>query len=721
MWRASVLRLILPCSAVIAMAALPLALLSGCRGGGGAGSPDFFPVAFDEDGRANLFRDQVLTIRFTTQVDPASVDHDTLQVFGGTVSNPVPFSGRYEVEGTIVRFHPVVEEPVGGVPLNPFGFGENTTYHVRIPSILDTPTPLKVLRDRSGQSLVQSLGGSFSTGREYVPRPDAPNPMFALWAEAVTATPTPDDDVLTFIPAPDPLSPPRHPGTGQPDLRAEQPSDVRVHLNFTEVMMPRSFRTQFDGNVVLEFLSPGTSEWVFIPAEIQPAPDGRTYVLTAATPLAHRARPNEYRIVIDQSRYPIQSRAGKRLIEAVDRPGPTPGRPERSPVTSAQLRFWTALDPNESGPLVSAVLPLESFARNSAASDSDVVFGPGRVRAGPVVQRFSADTTPCQLPGTACQNTFREPLSQSIASPNPTSNSVGPSKVMFLFQEYQHAKNRAAYKLPDAEALVEMYWSPFKNFVIQATYPKLHIHVMASNRNSTIATSPAALPYRTYLDNFDISPPGEAVRDGATPYVIPGTQVNLDWYPWKFERPFTRYRSDRGLVWMAWTEQGGQVDQNLKWYAQAAAPVTRLFNAPSAAVNPSVGTPGDHMFYWTRFEFKRMRSLAVTNFYRMTASAQDKPKWHSVVITPEHASLPGGSHYTIEYRGARFANYVKREVGLRTFWEGVGAPLNATAWTQNIQNLDGFPAVAVRIVFESNINAPTDLPFIDGIAFSYGL
>jgi len=568
---------------------------------------------------------------------------------------------------------------------------------------------------------VRPFTASFSTGREYIPRLEAPNPLFKAWAEAVTATPTPDDDVLTFIPAPDPGSPPLHPATGRPDLRAERPSNVRVHLNFTEVMRPRSFRTQFDGNVRLEFLSPGTEEWVFIPTQIHPAPDGRTYVLTAATPLAHRARRNEYRIVIDQSGSPIRSRAGKQLIESVERPGPIPGRPERSPVTSDQLRFWTALDPQESGPLVSAVLPLESFARDAAASDTDVVFGSGRVRAGPVVSRLSEDTTPCQLPGTACQNTFREPLSQSIQSPNPTSSSVGPSKVMFLYQQYQHAKNRPAYQLPDAEALVEMYWAPFKRFVIQATYPKLHIHVMVSNRNSSIAASPAALPYRAYLDNFDIAPPGEAVRDGSMPYVIPGTQVNLDWYPWKFERPFTRYRFDRGLVWMAWTEQGGPVDQNVKWYAQAPAPVTRLVSPPSTVVNPAVGTPGDHMFYWTRFEFKRMRSLAVSKFFRMTASAQDQPRWHSVVVTPEPAGQPGGTSFAVEYRGAHFASYLKREAGGRTFWEGVGAPYNATGWTPNLQSLNGFPAVAVRIVFESNIDAPQDLPFIDGVAFTYGL
>ena len=125
---------------------------------------------------------------------------------------------------------------------------------------------------------------------------------------------------------------------------------------------------------------------------------------------------------------------------------------------------------------------------------------------------------------------------------------------------------------------------------------------------------------KIYNNNFDVQSPGFPVRDGSEPYTIDASSASAQWYPWKFQHPFTDYRIDKGLVWMAWTEVGGDVEQYIRWYAPGPSPHTRIFSPPSTAVNPAVGQLGQYCYYWTRFEFKRMRSLAVTKFYRMTPS-----------------------------------------------------------------------------------------------------
>ena len=718
----------------IALAAVLLSL-AGCSGGGGSGAPDLFMVSFHEDQRTNLYRDQVLTFEFTTTVDSGTVDLDTFQIFTGTTQNPTPFTGLFEVNGNIVHFLAVVDENTpnrGLVPINPYGFNENTTYQVKIPSIADVPTPLKVLRDMTGRPVIQSYSGTFSTGKEYTPTPNEANPMFEAFDTAVydtrvnpaKGTQETNDDIFTFTPVPNLVNPPLNPGTNQPDFRAGHPTNVQTQLTFTSVMDPRSFRSQFQGNMVMEFNSPGTNDWNFIPTYVSHTPNGRTFVLTAATPLAHQGRFNKYRIVLDQSTHPILSRGGKKLIEVVEKWNNTLGRIARSDVKEPDLTFWCGLVAGETGPLLSATFPLEQFAKDNNLSDGDVDFTNGTLKAGDVVLRRSEDVSPCTLTGTpGCAAALREPLTQDPASPKPNQNKKGPSKIMFHFNSSQHALNQPTtpWKLQNAEALTGMNWGPLCTTVIKATYPKMHIHVMWSTRDNPTLNTPASLPSTTYNSNFDVNPPGFPVRDGTTPYQIDQSTASAAWYPWKFQQPFTDYRINRGLVFMAWTEVGGEVEQYMRWYSPKPAPNTRIFNGPSTSVNPAVGTAGQHTYYWTEFEFKRMRSLGVSQFFRMTQNDNDKPLWNTVVVSPTPANLPGGTGYKIEYRGGKFASYLKETVGQIEYWRGSGNPSASSQFSTNITNMNLLPAVAIRVVFDANIGNPNDLPLLDGLAFTFQL
>ena len=715
----------------LGLAVLVLGLI-GCRDSRTGDPLDLFLVSFHEDQQVGLNRDHVLTFEFSTTVNSATVGLDTLLVTTQTDSGPV--LGLYEVQGALVRFQPVVDEdnPNRGVtPLNPFGFEGNTPYRVAIPSLASSP--LKVLRSTAGYPINQDFNGSFTTGADFTPRPNDPDPLVAPWDAAVydttnsphspgspKGTPEDHDDVLTYTPVPSLSPPPNHPVSGLPDFRAQHPTNVQVQLTFTSVMDPRSFQTQQDGNLVLEYNLPGTTNWYFIPALASMSPGGKTVILAAATPLAHATRFNRYRIVFDQTRSTIFSRGGKALVEDVEKWDDVQKQIVRRGVVEADLTLWTQKEVGERGPLLTGTFPLEAFAKDPAESDTDVVFLDGQVTAGEVALRVSDDTTPCTL-GPGCSTGLREPLTQDPLSPAPNQNSKGPSKIMFHGNSFQHALNAPSYKLANADALTGMSWGPLCTTVIKSTYPKMHMHVMWSNRDSKVPTTPAFLPSTTYNSNFDVQPPGFPVRDGSEPYTIETSSASTTWYPWKFQAPFTDYRVDRGLVWMAWTEVGGDVEQYFRWYAHRPAPNTRIFSPPSTAVNPLVGQPGQHTYYWTRFEFKRMRSLAVTRFYRMTPDGGGWPKWHSAVLTPTPGNLPGGTHYHVEYRGGNFLSYVQRQVGSRIYWEGQGSPIQTTPFSSNLGDMNGYEAVAVRIMFEANVDQPASLPYLNGLSFTYEL
>ncbi len=718
-----------PARGAAAAALLGLAGLgfTGCSGGGSGGTPDLFLVSFLQDQRSNLFRDQVLVFEFTTSVDVSTVDLDTFQIFRGTTQNPIPFVGLFEVNGNFVSFKPVVDENTpnrGSVPLNPYGFDENTTYQVKIPSIQDQPTPLKVLQSAGGRPIIQSFSGQFATGSAYSPTTE-PSPTFEPWDPAVydtrngvKGTQNANDDVLSYTPVPNIANPPLDP-QNQPDFRYQHPTNVQAQLTFTSVMDPRTFRATLTGNIRLEFNSPGTSVWNYVPVTISRTPNGRTFLLTAATPLANQARANRYRIVIDQTNFPLLSRGGKKLREVTDVWDNAQQRVVTRTVDEPLLTFNCGMVPGENGPLLTSTFPLEAFSQNNVASDTDVTFNNGMLEGGPVVLRTSEDTSACTLPGTNCNQALREPLTQSNASSNPNPNTTGPSKVQFNFQTWQHANGAPSYKLTNAEALTDMCWGPLCTTVIKADYPKLNIRVMWTERDGT-QFQPAGLPSTTFAQNFDRNPPGFPARDGTQAYSIPQSDNTRVWYEWKFQQPFTDYRVDKGLVFLAWTEVGGFTEQYPRWYSPNMQPNTRVFSAPGP-VNPPTGVAGQWTFYWTQFKFARLRSLAVTKYYRMTGDNNDLPFYNTVVVSPSQANLPGGTSYKIEYSGGKFTSQpTTRMANGLTYYEAVGNGAT-TSFSSNITAANLSPYIALRVVFEANINQPNALPFLDGISFTFSL
>jgi hypothetical protein len=169
---------------------------------------------------------------------------------------------------------------------------------------------------------------------------------------------------------------------------------------------------------------------------------------------------------------------------------------------------------------------------------------------------------------------------------------------------------------------------------------------------------------------------------------------------------------------MAWTEVGGDVEQYPRWYSPNAQPNTRIFSAPSSAPDPPVGAVGQWTYYWTEFEFKRLRSIGVSKYYRMTQAANDIPVYNRVVVSPSPANLPGGTSYVIQYSGARFSSTATRPGG---YVEGTGSPSSTTAYSSNITNMNGYQFVSVQVQFDANIDQPQQLPFIEDISFTFAI
>lgn len=703
---------------VFGAALAALVLLASCKRSSGSSGPlALFLVAFPEDQRTDLFRDQTLRFEFSIPVDPSTIDADSIQVLALPSRTPVP--GLYAVSGSVVTFNPVVDEGVpnpGNLPLNPYGFAEYTSFEVVIED-----QGMKTVRGAFGETLTQRFAGGFTTAEGFTPQPNAPDLLFVPFDLAVydstnppytpsnpKGTLEPDDDILSYTPIPG--TPPINPMTNRADYRAEHPTNVLVQVTFSGVLDPATVRTQSGGNVALEY-ERTPNQWVPIAATATFSPSGKTLVLNAATPLANDSRINRYRVRFD-AQSPIESRGGKPLVQQVDIWDNLQRAVIRRPVVEADLTMFTRVQAGETGPWFFFEFPIDPFITDVNASDKDIWITNDAITSGPAVTRVTQDLTACTLPANGCMLALREPLTQSTTSPNPNPNSEGPSKIQFRYNSYQHGGGTSPFVLPDAEALVDMAWAPQNTFVFAATYPKLNIVLDVSQQNSTTLGVPQGLSFTAYAANLE-NPPGTAVRDGSTPYEL--TSRTTRWQSWGFERPFMQYRRDRSIVFTAWTEVGGDIEQYFQWYSPGPIPNTRMFSPP-AAVNPTHGSVGQWTYYHAQFSFRRVRSLLVTKYFRITDTGI--PTVRNAMATT--SSIPNTS-IDIEYAGATFASYTPRMIGNQMFEEGVGTPTAQTGFSSDPRVASGHEAIAIRIRFTADPSNPTLLPLVNAVSLGYSL
>ena len=141
-----------PGGLALAVVVLGLAgLTTSCGGGSGYAAKDMVLVEFlfvdralvptAPTGTENLPRNAQILMVFSEIVDPGSVDDQTVQIRYGPTGQSVP-KGSFSIDGNTVRFDPTVTAQ--GQP-NPFGFEPVTQYLVDIPNFEEQPAVVRNL------------------------------------------------------------------------------------------------------------------------------------------------------------------------------------------------------------------------------------------------------------------------------------------------------------------------------------------------------------------------------------------------------------------------------------------------------------------------------------------------------------------------------------------------------------------------------------------------
>jgi hypothetical protein len=683
-----------------------VALGAGCGGGSGGedGEPSrLLALSFDLENRTDVRRNQPLVFSFSARLDPESVTLDTLQVFRGSPTQPTPVLGRYEVRGNRVLFHPAIlpgdPNPLG-LPINAFGFDDATAYTVALPGVDQTPPPLRTLRTPSGHPLLRTYTAGFRTGSEYLPEDPPVRPRFV---RASDTNGNRDDDLFRFAPA----------GLDPADLRRELPSDVRVTVEFSEAMDPRSVTTepQAPGRPGGSFRLHETDLNLGIAGTAGWTPDGRRFTFVPATPLANQAAVRRYLATITSG---IRDLAGNPLLLA-DAAG-APLRPEEG-------AFQCRLVPGEEGPLFqrsfSFVGEGQDPPRDNLNSDADLSWG-GPAPADRLTPQAELRTRLAVVeevcvpqPPLTCPFLLPQPLDICLGpvpggedcnpcTPIPGSPPGGDSghapggrvQLLFLRNEVRSTSSPAnSDKLAASEAVTRVEWGPLSNYLFRTTYHGVTVRLGHSTR-----TELSGGLFPSFPANYDAgSPPVEVFASGS--YAVPN-QTQAAWFAWPQTSEFD-YDGASSLILDVNVPDPRVNDP------QATYQVFRS-NSTLGAPRRQVGLPGqevagcgDRTVYAHRFQLVKKRYKAQTQFVDVTGGSL-QPSYRPPVLLPSPAQLPGGTRYEMRFQGA-----------------DTGAGGGATAWSPDVRVANGKRWLRMEIVLVANA-ATLARPHLDSIVLLYG-
>jgi hypothetical protein len=201
---------------------VPALAVSGCGGGGGGGGGDA-PLTLVEflfvnealvpsfpTGTQSLPRNARLVLKFSDRVNPNSVHEQTIRIRTEPNFQTVP-EGSFQVDGDRVIFDPTIT--ASGQP-NPSGFDAFAAYSVTLPSVSERETdPLTaVVSSVEGAPLLTAFSTAFKTGGGFL-RDSRPPSVVEVF----------------FLPTPDPLTK-QIPGNGLLALRFDEPMDPASFL-----------------------------------------------------------------------------------------------------------------------------------------------------------------------------------------------------------------------------------------------------------------------------------------------------------------------------------------------------------------------------------------------------------------------------------------------------------------------------------------------------------
>jgi len=707
----------------LAVLLIPALLFPGCGSGGGGGSGDdsrLLALSFDLENRTDVRRNQPLVFTFSSRVDPDSVGFDTLQIYSGPQSNPVPFSGRYEVRDNKVTFFPTVLEtdpnPLG-LPLNPYGFSDNASYSVLMPGTDQLPPPLRTLETRGGKKLLRTFASSFQTSSEYLPEDPPVRPRLVRM---------PDDngnaldDLFLFTRRSatgcgrTPITP-VNPG----DKRLELPTDTQFTLTFSEAMDPRSINPDPESpgpppNPGGSYRLKESATNIGISGTLCISGNGREFTFVPGTPLAHATIIRQYLVTLTTQ---MKDLAGNPLILAdVTRPNEPINLPEEG-------RFSTALVPGENGPLgqvnFSFVQEGQDPARDNGNTDTDVQWGgvPPNDKLSPQVPRSrSIALEPvCQpAPGPPqinCPFLLPQPLDICLGPVpngedcNPCTAGIPPAdtghakggkiQLLYLKNEVRPTSSPAnSDKLPNSEAITKVEWGPISNYLFRTRYSGVTVrlgHGTGDEINGGLGFS--------YDGNFNAGSAPVAIFPLGD-YNVPN-MTNAPWFPWPQTTDF-EYDGTNSLIVEVNVPDPRVNDpqatyQLFRSESTAITPYRRIFSEP----NRVTAGCGERTVYHHRFSFIKKKHKAQTGWLDIGRGTV-LPDYRPPVIFPPPTSLPGGTGFVIRYQGA-----------------DTSSGGNFTPLSTDIRGANRKRYLRMEIVFSSN---PFTLarPFIDSIGLVFG-
>jgi hypothetical protein len=551
--------------AAVILAVLPL-VTSCSGGGGGSGSGTLFIESVDVAGRTDVERNRPITVTFNSPIDPETLSVAGFQIRAGTAI----YQGRVVVDGNIVRFYPTIlagdpndYTPDNNPPINGIGFPAATKFQL----VILGNSPLST-RNKRGRSLTQSFSSTFSTGSGFLPESPPVAPRIA-------ALPTFNQVPRNIASSPDTRDPNRAPEF--------DPSNVRVTLQFTEVMDPglfNPFLTFSIANVTEGFPGAGSPTL----GNIVPTSDGTAFVFTPLFTLGDNpgtADPFLFRIRVNG------------ILET----NPTDER-ALSDLSGNTLEHNSAVE-GGTGPVFSPI----DFYFKTIDKEGEPNFGSFTDDFISNANRGGSfdDPTTCIWPSggylegsPATRNTVTiDPTDTGFLLPQPLT--IEGNRMQFLY-----------FRDPDLmgiglESLIGWEWGPRSNFVFAADYPSVTMAIGHSNR--TIFNDGLAFRFQ---DNFGGFPNNPTIVFSGD-YEVQNS-LTSPYFAWpEFQTDF-EFNGTNNLCLELNVPPGAMTFQLFRNNSTAALPRRRVYGAAGAETGPN----GENTIYHARFSFIRKKSFGIS-------------------------------------------------------------------------------------------------------------
>jgi Big-like domain-containing protein len=641
-------------------------LFAGCGGGGSSGSAadaDLLVVYFSHDNRTDVFRDDLLEIRFSAPV--TQVTERTVRVLYGQ-NQQTPMPGALIVDGNKIFFDPTISQQawdLGGqaAPRDlPFGFYALTNYQLYIPSLPN----LKTVTNLDGSPIIKEYFSSFTTTESYRPEAKPEQPRFIGVIDPDSGEPT---GQLGFLPASyrdnDPSSP-----TYDEVVVAY---NAEIVLQFDEVLDPSTLIPS-DTVVVQNITPPGGGSPIPVPGTLRHSKDGTRYFFEPS--FHYGTGPFTIRVTVNQG---ITDLTGNKL---------------KNPVT---LEFKTEYKAN-----VNTIAFVDEDFSDNNYEDLDVttarwndIEDKGELLGGLIT------TTPVTVYYTGDGIlTFRTrtpyPLVSELQQTNPTTGGIICSGWA------QGIRWQTSYSVADLGSdgsITELAWGPDSNALFAATYPNIQIRIgHLDNVTGVLGT--------VFADNFVDGVPvpqydgqyGVPQRANIDP---PGLDTGYWPYP-RLSSPFD-YNGETAIVVDMQVSPAGTCQTHRCWFNGAAAGSFRRF-AVATDRNADkdnftiAGGGSPQVVYDARITKRRRKTMAQSLWYE---ARSDSPNYADPIVSPPFQGangMPDPNDLT----------------------QMIPNPISETPWNTNINSVDLKRFVRFRLTLYANLNSDT-VPRFTSIQLPY--